>query len=93
MNKHAYLLKMFSGCQYTRDIAALYFPNIKSPSIRKKSFIEKIIETNGMYARMAAKGYKESDKFLTPQVLAIIVEFWGFPDIVETILEKANRSE
>lgn len=83
MDKHSSLLQRFSGCQYTRDIVLLYFPTIRCPKTRKRAFGRKIGETRGMYERMVAKGYQEGSTFLTPQVIAVIVEFWGLPDEVE----------
>lgn len=86
MDKHATLLKMFSGCQYTKDIAAYYFPAVKTKETQLKAFKEKIADTEGMYKEMKAKGYKEGTKFLAPQIIAVIVKFWGMPDEVEVIL-------
>lgn len=95
MDKHSYLLKMFSGCQFTKDIAALYFPQFKCMSSRLDAFYQLIADTPGMYARLKSKNFKDTSKFLTPQHLCIIVECWGWPDAVELMLiaERAEKGK
>lgn len=93
MDKHAYLLKAFSGCQFTKDVAALYFPQFKCLNPRLDAFHGLIAETPGMYARLKAKGFTDNGKFLTPQQLSIIVEFWGWPDAVEQMFASENQPQ
>ena len=82
MNKHDYLVKMFTGCQFTKDIGALYFPQFKCLSPRMEAFRRTIEDTPGMYARMKQKGYTDNCEFLSPQLIAILVELCGWPDEV-----------
>lgn len=91
MDKRAYLIKMFSGCQHTKYIAALYFPQFKCLNPRMDAFHRLIAETPGMYARLKAKNFTDNCEFLTPQQLAIIVEFWGWPDEVEQMFLTSGR--
>lgn len=93
MDRHSYLLKMFSGCQFTKDIAALYFPQFKCLNPRLDAFHQLIADTPGMYARLKERGFQDNSKFLTPQHLRIIVEFWGWPDAVEQMFIAAEQGK
>lgn len=87
MEHYHSLLKQFVGCRSTKEIAALYFPQYNHPGSRMEAFRRYIMETPGMYARMKAKSYTDHCKFITPHLMAIIVEFWGWPNEVIMMLE------
>ena len=56
-----------------------------------KAFRQTIGQTPGMAAEMAAKGYQDNATFITPQIIAVIVKFWGLPDEVEAALSAQGK--
>lgn len=87
MEQHHSLLKQLSGCRSAKEIAALYFPQYNHPGSRLEAFRRSIMETPGMYARMKSKCYTDHCEFMTPHLIAIIIEFWGWPDEIVALLE------
>lgn len=93
MDRQNTLPKILSGFQYTKDIAAYYFQVMKTKETQLKAFKAQIAATKGMYEKMQANGYRDNIKLLSPQLVAIIVDFWGIPNQAELAWNKAREKE
>ena len=82
MNRHETIVRMLSGCPYTKDVAQLYFSQLRCYPSRMEAFRRAIEENPELLKRMVKAGYTFNCEFLTPQMIHILLSVWGWPDEV-----------